>query len=169
MSREWWLTALGWAAVALSLAGVSLWAYDTWEVTQPVAFNHKRHVDWGISCDGCHAGAKDAAKATIPGVSVCALCHQPGQSEPKTPQTLADYIQEGREIPWRKVYQAPPHVRFSHKRHVELGRLECRSCHGDVASMERPVGRQAVPLHMERCMDCHRREKVTTDCMACHR
>ncbi|MBI4425824.1 MAG: cytochrome c3 family protein [Elusimicrobia bacterium] len=169
MSREWLLAAAGWAAVVLGLGGLSLWAYGTWEAAQPLAFDHKRHVAWGIACNGCHVGAKDAAEATLPGVSVCALCHQPGRAAPPTPDALAEPIEEGREIQWKRIYKAPAHVRFSHKRHAGLGGVECRSCHGDVGSLERPVGRQAVALRMERCMDCHRREKVTTDCMACHR
>lgn len=169
MTREWQLAWLGWAGVALGLAVVTLWAYDSRQVEQPVAFNHKRHADWGIACAACHLGAGDSVKATIPNTPVCALCHMPGRAEPKTPQTLAEYIEEGLDIPWKKLYQAPSHVRFSHKRHVAVGGVECASCHGDVASMERPLGRQPVKLAMGRCLDCHRRERVTTDCLACHR
>jgi hypothetical protein len=169
MRREWLLAGAGWGAVALTLAGLGLWAYDAAEAKQPLPFDHKRHVAWGVACVGCHVGAKDAVRATLPGASVCALCHRPDRTAPPTSDALAGYIRDGREIPWRRVYEAPAHVRFSHRRHVALGAVECKACHGDVASLERPVGRQTVPLRMERCMDCHRREKMTTDCMACHR
>lgn len=149
--------------------GAGLWIYQTWEVTQPVPFNHKKHVEFGIACDACHVGAKDSAKASVPNISTCALCHQPGKASPKTPKALEQYMQEMKPIPWKKIYEAPRHVRFSHVRHVEKGGLDCRICHGEVGKMERPLGRQPVPLRMERCMECHRKERVTTDCMACHR
>lgn len=169
MSREWALAWLGWLAVVLGLAAAGAWAYQSWELPQPVPFNHKKHVDWGIACESCHTGAREEAKAGIPGTRVCAMCHQPGRAEPKTPPELAERIAADSDIPWRRLYRVPPHVLFSHKRHVEFGRVDCSTCHGDVARTERALGRRAVPLKMELCMDCHRREKVTTDCIACHR
>ncbi|OGS04690.1 MAG: hypothetical protein A3G41_00325 [Elusimicrobia bacterium RIFCSPLOWO2_12_FULL_59_9] len=169
MPREWLHAWLGWMVVAAGIAGIGLSAYRTWEVSQPVPFTHKKHVDFGISCDACHVGAKDSAKAGIPNTSTCALCHQPDKPGLKTPKTLEEYIRQMREIPWKKVYTVPQHVRFSHKRHVGSGGLDCKVCHGDVGKMDRPVARQTVPLRMEGCMACHRREKITTDCMACHR
>ena len=169
MSLERLHAWLAWLSVALVLAGAGLWVTQRWEVSQPVPFNHRKHVEFGIACDACHIGAKDAVQAGVPDTSTCALCHQPGKSNPKTPQTLEEYIREMKPIPWKKIYKAPRHVRFSHKRHVEVGGLDCKTCHGDIGKMEKPVSRQHVPLSMERCMACHRKEKVTTDCMACHR
>lgn len=169
MPREWLHVCLGWLAVAVGLAGTGLWVYQRWEVPQPVPFTHKKHVEFGIACDACHVGAKDSVKAGIPDASTCALCHQPGKTGPKTPESLKKYLEESLHIPWKQVYEAPRHVRFSHKRHAGLAGVDCKVCHGDIGGMDAPVGRQTVPLEMARCMDCHRREKVTTDCMACHR
>lgn len=169
MSREQLYGWFGWLAVTLVLVASGWWIYQRWEVSQPVPFDHKKHVDFGIACDACHVGAKDAVKASVPNTPACALCHQPGKASPKTSKILEEYIQEMKTIPWKKIYRAPQHVRFSHKRHVEMAGLDCKVCHGDIGKMEGPVSRQAVPIQMERCMECHRREKVTTDCMACHR
>lgn len=137
--------------------------------SQPVPFNHKAHVNFGVACDSCHLGAKDAVKTSIPNVQTCALCHIPGKQTPRTPKSLEEYIRKMKEIPWERIYQAPPHVRFSHKRHVEMAGLACSSCHGDVANTEKALVGQLVPFNMKSCMSCHKEEKVTTDCLACHR
>jgi cytochrome c553 len=136
---------------------------------QPVPFSHKAHVNFGMACDSCHLGAKDSVKTTIPNVQTCAFCHIPDKKMPRTPKSLGEYIREMKEIPWEKVYQSPPHVRFSHQRHVEMAGLECKSCHGDIANEEKALVRQLVPLNMGSCLGCHKVEKVTTDCLACHR
>ena len=162
-------TSLGWAIVVGVLIGTGVWLYKTWEVTQPLPFNHKLHVDFGITCVACHIGAEDGVRASIPNVETCALCHTEGKEGPKTPPDLEEYIKERREIPWKKIYESPEHVRFSHKRHVEMAGLECKVCHGDVGMMEKAVARQKVPLNMTNCLSCHAKEKITTDCMACHK
>ncbi|MBI3291807.1 MAG: cytochrome c3 family protein [Elusimicrobia bacterium] len=167
--RERVYTAAAWLVVVGVVAATLRRVYQTWGTSQPVAFNHQKHVGFGIACEACHVGAKDAARATIPNVQTCALCHIPGKDNPPTPARLEAYLQEMKEIPWKEIYKAPQHVRFSHKRHVELAGLDCKACHGDIAGMERAVVRQPVALKMENCLACHRRENVTTDCLACHR
>lgn len=167
--KEHLRVGLGWLFITAVVICVLQWAYQTWGVSQPIEFNHKKHADWGMACDSCHVGAKEDIKATIPNVSVCAFCHVSGKQTPPTPKELEEYIQEMREIPWKSIYKAPKHVRFSHKRHMEIGGLDCKSCHGDVGKMERALRKQSVELQMARCMACHRKEKVTTDCLACHR
>ncbi len=158
----WFLGGILFIAVMVSLLVKNL-------KDQPVPFNHKKHVDFGIACDACHVGAKDSVKATIPNVETCALCHIPLKENPKTPKALERYIQEMKEIPWRRIYQVPAHVQFSHKRHVEMGGIECKVCHGEIETMEKAMIRQPVPLPMEGWVSCHREEKITTDCLACHR
>lgn len=158
-----------WVFVAATVVWALWQTYGAVGAAQPVPFNHRSHADFGIACDACHVGAKDAVRATTPNVQTCAFCHVPGKENPKTPQSLEEHIREMKPIPWQKIYKAPPHTRFSHKRHVEMAGLDCRVCHGDMGKMDKAVVRQAVPLQMAWCMGCHRKEKVTTDCMACHR
>jgi len=132
-------------------------------------FNHKKHADFGIACDACHVGAKDSVKAGIPNTQTCALCHVPGKPNPKTSEELEEYINEMKVILWKNIYQVPRHVQFSHKRHVQMAGLDCKSCHGNIENMEKPVTRQLAPLRMENCLSCHKKEKVSTDCLSCHR
>lgn len=162
-------TFAAWLFIAAVTAGLLVWIRQGGLTPQPAPFNHKKHVDFGIACEACHVGAVEAVKATLPPIQTCALCHVPDKETPPTPKSLAAYIRQGKEIPWRKIYQAPPHVTFSHQRHVAMAGLACQTCHGDISRMEKALLRPPVPLEMERCLACHRKEKVTTDCLACHR
>jgi hypothetical protein len=60
----------------------------------------------------------------------------------------------------------PAHVQFPHAPHARQG-IDCAACHGDVAAMEGEV-KLAKPLNMAFCVDCHRAQGATDDCMACH-
>lgn len=137
---------------------------------QPVAYNHKKHVaDLGLECAFCHTGiAEGKAHAEFPPLEICASCHSEKSGNPKADAVWA-YVAENRPIPWKKIYNVPPHVYFSHRRHVGLAKLDCALCHGDMTKKETPVTRQAVAISMGRCSACHRRNKVTNDCLACHR
>ena len=158
-----WLLVLGLAAGTLFWAGATEWK------SQPVPFPHDKHVDFGIACEACHVGAKDSVRATIPNVQTCAFCHVPGKAGPRTPGILEAHVRDMKPISWQKLYQAPRHVTFSHKRHAASGKIECKACHGEIGKMEKALSRKPVPLSMDGCMDCHRMEGVTTDCLACHR
>ncbi|MBI4243022.1 MAG: cytochrome c3 family protein [Planctomycetes bacterium] len=139
---------------------------------QPVEYNHSKHVALGIDCSSCHTGATDGTHAGIPSTSTCALCHKIDRDFPSTPPQLARYIKGGEEIPWIQLHKAPRHIYFSHQRHVKLGKLDCAVCHGDVKTMEKPFGKSYFPsglTGMNKCVACHLKEKVTTDCLSCHR
>jgi hypothetical protein len=58
-----------------------------------------------------------------------------------------------RPIHWNKVNKLPDYVYFDHSIHIAKG-VGCNTCHGDVAHM--PLMRQAAPLTMGWCLDCHR-------------
>lgn len=141
------------------------------EADQPIAYNHRVHIEAaGLQCTDCHRYVQTMASATLPPLEVCSGCHD---SEPMTEspaeKVLLKYVEEGKEIPWRKVYNVPDHVYFSHKRHVVLGELDCAACHGPVQEFTTPVTSTAIEVTMENCMDCHRNNKVTNDCLSCHR
>jgi hypothetical protein len=139
--------------------------------TQPLAYNHKVHVEKAeLKCTECHLYAEQKASASIPTLEVCRNCHsEEPLSESPEEQKLIQYIAEGKEIPWKRIYRVPDHVYFSHRRHVVGGELECKVCHGDVAEFTKPVSSPVVPVTMENCMACHKKRKVTNDCLACHR
>ncbi len=160
------------------------------EVAQPIAFNHKKHVEAGWECVNCHPYVEEQPFAGLPTAQDCVDCHR--SEMPKYPdnkkmreitEQLEQLIAEGRDIPWVKVHRVADHVYFSHRRHVAIGKLDCKECHGDVANMTEPFTRHAFPLpsfpkefaydesvrKMEWCRSCHMEKGVTVDCAACHR
>jgi hypothetical protein len=62
-------------------------------------------------------------------------------------------LAEHKPLHWTRVHRLPDYVYFDHSIHVAKG-VGCSSCHGDVANM--PLMRQAAPLTMGWCLDCHR-------------
>lgn len=140
-------------------------------IVQPIAFNHQIHIEGeGLECTDCHPHVEELPSASIPPVSVCEDCHS---DEPLTESEeelrLLRFVDEGLEIPWVRIYSVPSHVYFSHRRHVVLGEIECMTCHGDVPLLTAPPPGPLTPLTMDWCMDCHYEQKVTNDCLACHR
>jgi hypothetical protein len=157
---------------ACAVAGLFAWAARSSGVEQPVPYNHKVHLDAGMDCAACHTGAREGTHAGIPTTDQCALCHRADREYPCTPDALARYLKAGEEIPWHQLHRAPRHVWFSHQRHVTAAGLDCAECHGDVKQKTEPFTRAAFPSRqpgMDRCIACHRKERVTTDCTACHR
>ncbi len=61
-------------------------------------------------------------------------------------------------IEWVRVHNLPDHVYYNHSQHVEVGGLECQTCHGPVEEMD--VLRQYAPLSMGWCVNCHRQTEV---------
>ena len=84
-------------------------------------------------------------------------------------EKVRHYAEKSVQIPWRRVYEVPGHVYFSHRRHVALGRLECVRCHGNVGESAAPITVAALPISMDRCMGCHAQYDAASDCNACHR
>ena len=142
-------------------------------VQPPIPFNHQKHLAAELTCAACHVHAESQAFAGIPAVNDCLECHAavgietPGLT--KIEPQLKQIAERGEEIPWKKVHRLAGHVYFSHRRHVTQAKLECAVCHGDMSTVTSPVVRQAIPITMERCLECHRQQQVTTDCLACHR
>lgn len=140
-------------------------------VDQPIAYSHKIHIEEvGAECVDCHIYVKKMASATIPTIQICKQCHgdEPMSDSPEEKKLLR-YIEENREIPWKRIYKVPDHVYFSHRRHVVLGELECSECHGNVSEFTTPVPYPFLPVTMNNCMDCHKKHKVSNDCLNCHR
>lgn len=142
---------------------------------QPIPFNHKVHVTKAeLQCESCHENVAEGTVAGFPRVRICMRCHK---NEEPANQAAVPFIneirrhaQQGTEIPWRRLYALPPHVYFSHRRHTEIGGLECKECHGDMAELTAPPTEPvARTLTMTNCLDCHEARKVENDCNRCHR
>ncbi|WP_051341010.1 cytochrome c3 family protein [Azospirillum halopraeferens] len=132
---------------------------------QPRPFSHFHHVaEIGIDCAYCHTGVHRGPVAGFPSVETCAGCHLPVEPRPDLPPPLA----------WNRVVDMPDHVFFDHSAHV-TGGIPCAACHGAVEEMDST--RQAFPLTMAFCLDCHRTEAAArglpqtalTNCYVCHR
>lgn len=61
-------------------------------------------------------------------------------------------------VEWVRVHNLPDHVYFNHAQHVNVGKVECQTCHGDVQNME--VVEQHAPLSMGWCINCHRNTEI---------
>lgn len=158
--------------VILILVSVAGWRLlpETTPIIQPIAYNHNLHVEGqGLECIDCHSNAESMPAATIPDLAVCEDCHDtdPLSESPEETKLIA-HIEEGREVDWQRIYRVPDHVYFSHRRHVTLGEVSCSTCHGNVAQQREPVRAPVNQITMEWCLDCHRENKVSNDCLACH-
>ncbi len=139
-------------------------------VTQPIAFDHKRHVQEELVCADCHAGVEKGKHATFPSIRQCLLCHsEPQGTHPDEPKIRA-YAEKKQEIPWIQVNRLPGHVHFSHVAHVGFAKMDCRECHGDMKEATEPVASSQIGhLDMDACVDCHKEKGVSADCLRCHK
>lgn len=135
---------------------------------QPISFNHKKHLSQGMECNACHAYYKEQTFAGMPTVAVCMECHEDAITEHPDEEKIRQFQKRGEEIPWKRLYQQPDHVFFSHRRHVVLAGMECKSCHGDIGQSEKPPTKPWVKMKMQWCTDCHTKTKANKDCLACH-
>jgi hypothetical protein len=93
-------------------------------------------------------------------------CHRTIATEREGIRTLTRHYEEKRPVQWKRVYALPDFIYFSHKRHVKAG-VECATCHGDVAGMNRV--RRVNELAMGWCVSCHRVRGASRDCATCHK
>jgi hypothetical protein len=118
-----------------------------------------------MKCVECHPGAKDQERAGLPSTRTCMACHILIKADSPEVRKLAAAHKRGEPIPWARVYTVPSIVFFSHASHAKAG-ADCVACHGPVA--ERDVLRAEISTGMQRCVDCHRQHKASTDCALCH-
>lgn len=164
------LLSIPFAAIAFGIAAWSPWRGADAEFSQPVAFDHARHAEEDLGCLDCHATAETSPRASFPKLATCLLCHAEPQGEHPDEPKLREYAERDVEIPWVQANRSAGHVYFSHAMHVNLGKMECAECHGDMAAQHEPVTRSQVDgLTMSRCMECHEQRGASNDCIACHK
>ncbi len=130
---------------------------------QPIKFSHTIHVKENkINCLFCHNSPEFSRESGIPTTNVCMICHNKIKSGTRTGRFEINKITESfkNKIPiaWLKIHNLPDHVFFSHAQHVSVGKIECKTCHGDIENMH--VTRQYASLSMGWCVKCHRETKV---------
>jgi hypothetical protein len=145
-------------------------------VSQPIAFNHRLHTYNNVPCLVCHATAASGQGAGLPEVTVCRRCHEDVLYESPEKAKIRLAVESGRGLRWAAVYALRPYVYFSHRRHVTLGRVACRSCHGDVEEQVAPFQAASSPFGgrsgMKTCISCHDESHspyAGVDCVNCHR
>jgi hypothetical protein len=134
---------------------------------QPIAFNHRRHLENGMECVSCHTGVTEGPDAGIPSVIFCMACHQEVATNNPEIKKLTDYAAKEQDIPWKPVYWFYPseHVRFWHAPHIRAG-VDCKECHGDMT--QQTVAVRSRKLNMNFCISCHRAKGASADCATCH-
>lgn len=165
---------------------IGLGRSTNYQPEQPIYYSHKVHAGQNqISCLYCHGGAMEGKHANIPSVNVCMNCHMTineytgsagklfredgteinGTAEIQKIYAAAgwdpakkQYTGEGKEIAWTKIHNLPDHVFFSHAQHVNAGKVQCQTCHGEIQKMDEVY--QFADLSMGWCINCHRTTKV---------
>ena len=134
---------------------------------QPISFSHRIHAtEKKISCVLCHPGALKSPRAGVPPLETCMLCHSGIIMHHPEIEKLRAHYENGTPVYWERVNDIPDFVYFNHELHVRRG-FDCGKCHGDVAGMDRIV--QVHDFKMGFCVQCHRDEKASHDCLMCHR
>ena len=162
------------AVILVGGGGFFLWNRADHSPLQPIAFNHKQHLDKKMPCAFCHSFANRSSAAGMPGVRRCMTCHQSIKSDSPQVQEMRAYFEANEEIPWIERYGFPSDSRvyFSHQRHI-AAEIDCVTCHGDVAqaTSDLPV----IEHTMGWCLECHEQHRsrfstpeLATDCLTCH-
>ncbi len=149
-------------ATKMSIDGLySIGIQQGYAPKQPIAYSHKLHAgQYKIDCNYCHTGVNKGKSATIPAANICMNCHGVIKKESPEIQKIYKAIEEDRPIEWIRVHNLPDLAYFNHAQHVNVGNVQCQSCHGDIQKME--VVEQRSSLTMGWCIDCHRKTEVNT-------
>lgn len=169
---------------------IGLGRQKDYQPVQPIYYSHKVHAGINqINCLYCHGSAEQSKHAAIPSVNTCMNCHKAIQAYEKGPklfdedgneidgtaeiQKLYQYAgfdpnnpnkwdpSMAKPIEWIKIHNLPDHVYFSHAQHVNAGKVQCQSCHGEIQAMGEV--KQVADLSMGWCINCHRETKVQFD------
>jgi hypothetical protein len=152
-------------AVGLVLVGSAVtagcWYYLTpkysrvgYQPIQPVPFSHATHAgQMGMDCRYCHSTVESSWYANVPSPNVCINCHKYVLKDDPRLAPIHDSFATGNPVPWVQIHRTPDYVYFNHSVHVTRG-VGCVECHGRIDQME--VVKQAQPLSMAFCLDCHR-------------
>ena len=141
---------------------------------QPIAFSHKIHAgQFEIDCKYCHTGVMKGKQASIPSPNICMNCHVSIKSGTNTGEgeiakiykavgfdpATSQYSGKTAPIEWVRIHNLPDLAYFNHSQHVNVGGIECQTCHGPIQEMD--VVKQYSLLTMGWCISCHRTTDVS--------
>ncbi len=153
----------------------SIGIQQNYQPKQPIAFSHKIHAgQYEIDCKYCHTGALKGKQANIPSPNICMNCHTQIRTGTNTGEgeiakiysaigydvTTSTYTGKQKPIEWVRIHNLPDFAYFNHSQHVNVGGIECQTCHGPIQEMD--VVKQFSLLTMGWCIDCHRKTDVNT-------
>ncbi len=144
---------------------------------QPINFSHKTHAGVNqIQCQYCHYASKESRHAGIPPTELCMNCHTKTKSQSTEILKIRTALKDKKNIEWIRVHNLPDYAYFNHSQHVEVGKVSCQACHGEVQNMERIA--QNGKMNMGWCIECHRGNEISPpkdhksaaggDCARCH-
>jgi mono/diheme cytochrome c family protein len=144
------------------IAGLfSIGVQKSYAPKQPIAFSHKIHAgQYEIDCNYCHTGVQKSKNANIPSPNICMNCHSSIKTDSKEIQKIYAAVETNTPIEWVRVHNLPDLAYFNHSQHVNVGEVECQTCHGPIEEMD--VVRQHSLLTMGWCIDCHRKTDLNT-------
>lgn len=161
------LLALSGVAILVAMSAVGTKAQPAAKgPRQPVPFSHKTHAGlMQLECKQCHPNPDPGESMRVVGADQCMKCHTTVKPESPAIRLLAAAAADKRAIAWKRVYQIPGYVRFSHRSHLTAG-IKCQDCHGKVAQRDRLF--REGDVSMDGCMNCHISRGVSIDCTFCH-
>jgi mono/diheme cytochrome c family protein len=164
------LTAITIVGEGVFVEAAALGRQQYYQPDQPIYFSHAVHAGQNqIDCEYCHYTAEESMHAGIPPTQVCMNCHKQVRSTELSFENgtikgtdeiakIYQHMDEGKPIEWIKVHNLPDHVYFNHAQHVNVGKLDCTECHGNVEDMDQVI--QVEDLSMGWCIECHRTKEV---------
>ena len=136
------------------------------KVQQPISFSHKQHVGFDMKCVECHPNPDPGDRMTLPTGEKCMECHRTIAKDRPSIQKLMAFFKSKEPVPWARIYVVSAWVFWNHRSHLDAG-MKCESCHGDVAKMDTVIVTTDV-TSMAGCVDCHKKNDVSTGCQFCH-
>ena len=102
------------------------------KIDQPISFNHVLHMDLvDEGCESCHFFREDGTYSGVPTLAQCIDCHAEINGEsPDEAKFVTEYVEKGKEVPWKVYSRQPDCVFFSHAAHVISAKMDCVTCHG---------------------------------------
>lgn len=165
-----WIAMVAAPGIALILVEGSSAAFGGRKGEQPIEYNHFLHTQTlEMACVTCHRHVEDSELAGPPPLEVCLECHESPLTENPEEHKLQEMAATGFGLRWVRLTFLPDHVYFSHRRHVTVGGIDCKVCHGPMEMQTSPPRGPLKELSMSDCMDCHEDHGASTDCNACHR
>ena len=142
-----------------------------YQPTQPIAFSHKLHAgQYEIDCNYCHTGVRKSKNANIPSPNICMNCHSQIKKDSREIQKIyaaidydpatGKYGSNTKPIEWVRIHNLPDLAYFNHSQHVQVGNVDCQTCHGPIEEMD--VVYQYSNLTMGWCINCHRETNINS-------